>query len=377
MKIVHICTNNPYIDGWGYQENLLPLYLSKEGIESVVIASNKLPKDFLNGKIYPLGEYYLDGVKVIRIRCTKIKTSLTFTHGLYKTLQKEKPDVIFHHNPNFTSLVLCSIYCQRNNIKMLVDNHADLINCNKNKLYQLIYYRFMVGGITNLFQKPIYKYYGVTHSRCDFLANNFGVSKNKIEFLPIGVDVDTVSTLNCKEKIREKYKFQPDDIIITSGGKMGKGKGTPELIKCIHALHKKNNKIKLLLFGKFEDKETESMIQNMDFITVEGWCDRIKTLELIKMSDLACWPIHHTTLCEDAVACKTPLLLRETKTTEHLIEGNGFFMKNGNYDELYYYISQFINLKEEEKKQIEYHSQIMYDKLSYHTIAKQVIKDSK
>ena len=62
----------------------------------------------------------------------------------------------------------------------------------------------MVGGITNLFQKPIYKYYGVTHSRCDFLANNFGVSKNKIDFLPIGVDVDTVSTLSCKEKIRKK-----------------------------------------------------------------------------------------------------------------------------------------------------------------------------
>ena len=39
MRIVHICISAPYIDGWGYQENLLPRYLQKAGTENYVIAS--------------------------------------------------------------------------------------------------------------------------------------------------------------------------------------------------------------------------------------------------------------------------------------------------------------------------------------------------
>ena len=62
MKILHVCMNTPYIDGWGYQENLLPHYLNKIGVDSVVISSDVLPKRYLNGHKYPLGESFVEGI---------------------------------------------------------------------------------------------------------------------------------------------------------------------------------------------------------------------------------------------------------------------------------------------------------------------------
>lgn len=375
MKILHVCMNVPYMDGWGYQENLLPLYLYKEGVDSVVVSSAKLPPLYLKGHCYPVGETYIDGVKIIRIKCYRIKNALTFTRGLYKTLKKEKPDVIMHHNPNFTSLVVSSIYCQLNGIKMVVDNHADYINCVQNKLYQFIFYRLMVGTVTNIFSGPIIKYYGVTYSRCDFLRDVFCVKKSKIDFLPIGTDEDLVEKLPSKEEIRDSFNVPQDSFVVITGGKMGKGKGTPNLIRAIEKLADKGHNIKLILFGLFEDNDTEKMSQDVPFAKSYGWCDRERTLQLLKMADVACWPIHHTTLCEDAIACGTPLIIRETQTTKHLIEGNGEYVRNGTEEELEEAISKFLKLDIEGKKDISKAVRKMQQKLSYHSIAKKLIND--
>ena len=367
--------NVPYMDGWGYQENLLPLYLYKEGVDSVVVSSAKLPPHYLNGHQYPVGEKYIDGVKVIRIKCYRVKKALTFTRGLYKTLKRESPDVIMHHNPNFTSLVVSSIYCQFNGIKMVVDNHADYINCVQNKFYQFVFYRLMVGTVTNLFSRPIVKYYGVTYGRCDFLRDVFCVNKSKIDFLPIGTDEDEVKKLPDKTEIRGRLALPQDAYVVVTGGKMGKGKGTIDLIKAVSNIVNKGYYIKLILFGIFEDADTEIMAKLSPFTTLYGWCDREMTLQLLKVADLACWPIHHTTLCEDSIACGTPLLIRKTQTTKHLIEGNGEYVKNGSEGELEESIMRFLNLDAEEKVKMSIAVKEMQRKLSYHSVAKKLIND--
>lgn len=378
MIIVHICLTSAYIEGWGYQENLLPEYLCKAGTDNYIITSNNVFPTYISQeakeKIVAKGtKYKVGNVTIHKISGKRVSSSVLIPYGLKDKLEELKPDVIFHHGVSITTLPIVTKYVSRHKCKLFVDNHADEINMSKNKLWVIFYYKFL-SRLSCLIRKATYtKFYGVTNSRCDFINKYFGVPKSKIELLPIGADTDLADTLNSKKELREKYHLSPDEKVVVSGGKMGISKGTLNLINAIEelgAIHK----IRLILFGKFEDNETSKLAKSKDFVTIYGWCDRIKTLELLKLADVACWPIHHTTLNEDSIAVETPLIIRKTRTTEHLVDGNGEWLEIGSKDELYEAIDLFFN---NNKDNYIASCRILKEKLSYNNIAQIIITASK
>lgn len=380
MKIVHISISAPFIDGWGYQENLLTSYLQKAGTENYVIASatdfpNYLKPEIINEIKSKGNNYNLSGIIVRRIATKKITTSFVYTKGLKVVLEEIQPDVIFHHNFNCTSMPICARFAKRHQIPMVCDNHADDINMSNNRLWVWLYYKVLIRGASMIYKNQIYKAYGVTHSRCDFIRDYYGLSKDKIDFLPIGADVDEAETIVEKDKLRTEFAFNTTDFLVVSGGKMGKGKGTDQLIKAVESLQQTYPQIKLILFGKFEDMDTANQAESSKATRVFGWCDRIKTLELLKLADVACWPIHHTTLIEDAVSVCTPIINRKTGTTEHLIDGNGFGVIAGTKDELEGALSKMLNQSLEEKIIMQDACVRMRQRISYHTIAYKILQD--
>ena len=142
MKIVHICLSAPYVDKWGYQENLLPEYLQRNGIENHIITSNDNLPVYLNkemkeeiikkGNLYSIGN-----IKIHKIKGKKITTSFLIPFGLMNKIEDIAPDVIFHHNVSITTLPIVSKYARKHKCKLFVDNHADEINMSKNKLWVL------------------------------------------------------------------------------------------------------------------------------------------------------------------------------------------------------------------------------------------------
>ena len=380
MKIVHICLSAPYVDGWGYQENLLPEYLHKLDTENHVITSNDNHPDYLNAKlkkeIIAKGDKYQYGnVTIHKIKCKKVSSSMFIPYGLENKLRELRPDVIFHHNVSITTLPIVSKYAKKHNCKLFVDNHADEINMSKNKLWILLYYKFLSRLACRIRKDTFTKFFGVTNSRCEFINKYFGVPTDNIELLPIGADTNMAETLSSKEELRKKYGFSQDEKIIITGGKMGVYKGTINLISAVEECGVQN--LKLVLFGKFEDEQTLELAKSKSFITIYGWCDRTKTLELLKLADVACWPIHHTTLNEDAIAVDTPLIIRKTGTTRHLIDGNGIWLENGNKEELKNAIKSFYDKKEEIVSSILLSCKKMKEYISYNNIAKRVIGYSK
>lgn len=380
MKIVHVSISGPFIDNWGYQVNLLTKYLQKVGVKNFVVASaNDFPiylKREVIEEIRAKGNNYdLDGVTVRRIPTKQISTSFIITKGLKDVLEDIQPNVIFHHNFNCTSMPICARYAKKHEIPMVVDNHADYINMTKNKLWQWFYYKFLIGLSCKLYNRQIYKAYGVTHSRCDFIHDYYGVTREKIDFLPIGADVDIANTISPKLELRNKYGFKETDFIVVSGGKMGKGKGTDSLIRAVESLSSSYPQLKIVLFGSFEDKEVDELAQQSNVASVYGWCDRIKTLELLKMADVACWPIHHTTLIEDAVSVCTPVINRKTGTSEHLIDGNGIWIKTGTEDEIRTALIGLLNQTKEQRDCMCTKCDMMKQTISYHTVTNKLLKD--
>lgn len=378
MKIVHICISAPYIDGWGYQENLLPKYLNYEGTENHVIASYNDFPEYLNKKqisdICEKGlEYDFDGIKIHRIKTTRVTSSLLITHNLYKVLKKINPDVIFHHNINSTTLSIASLYSTNNKCLLFVDNHADEINMSNNKLWIFLYHKFCVRLVCKSIQNVVCKFYGVTLSRCHFINKYYHVCEQKIELLPIGADTNYSDTIESISVLRNRYGYTKEDCIIVSGGKMGIHKGTDKLIEAIEDLNNKRANIKLILFGKFEDEYSFKKAQSLSNIKIFEWCDRKKTLELLKLSDIACWPIHHTTLIEDAISVCTPLILRKTTTTEHLIDNNGIWLNECSKDGLSVAIEEILEKKSHFPNNYKHSCEDMKNKISYQTIARMVM----
>lgn len=379
MKIVHICSV-AYIDGWGYQDNLLPEYMMKAGHDVVVISSaNHFPsflKEEEKQKIINNGtEYYYEGVHIYRNRTELTSSNYTFVwHGLSNVLNIEQPDVIYHHGINSSSMLCCWRYVRKHEkCRLFIDSHADHINESPNKIWNL-FIRILMKSCVRIVQNQVTKFYGVTPGRCEYLADVYGAPRSKIDLYPLGFDSYSINSITeSKESLRKKYKINPDSFVVLSGGKMGEDKGTLSLIHAVNDVKKLNKDVKLLLFGRFTDSQTDKLANSNDYTYIQGWCDRRKTLELIKLSDVACWPVHHTTLIEDAVGSGIPIVIRKTPNTSHLIDGNGVFVIQGSEEELCESISHIIDNYSE----FETNAKTFCNKFDYRILVEKFEKDVK
>lgn len=340
MKIVHI--TGIYVDGWGYQENLLPQYQHQAGNDVIIIADNDhlsyMNNPSLAETILKKGnEYWIDGIKVYKIKTYfNTITASFFCKGLYKILEREKPDIIFHHNVNVSTLTVAAKYKRRHPwIRLYADNHVDWINETKNRFWHFFYYDLVLPLQVKMLGEKVDYYIGVTPLRCKYLNNVFGVPRNKVRFLPIGCDTYQAAGISDPTMVlREKYGLSEASFVVASGGKIDRTKGTLELIATCKKLKDEGDDIKLVLFGKI-DEEVSAEAEKYDWITRFGWCDRRTTLSILKMADVACWPWLHTTLIEDSVACGTPLVVKMSDNVSHFAhEEAGVFMKSGDKDEL-------------------------------------------
>lgn len=371
MKIVHI--THHYIDGWGYQDNLLPLYQHLQGDDVVVISDNDhlgyLQNSTLAANIRAKGEAYtIQGVRIRKIKCY-INTSNTslLCQGLYRILLQEQPQLILHHGVDSSTMVVAASYKLRHHaVRLYVDNHADPINESRNRLWDMCYNRLLLSATTRILGNVVDRYLGVTPLRCHYLHHKFGIPHSRIAFLPIGCDTRGAEAMHTdRATLRHHYGITPEAFVIASGGKMDASKGTLDLIAAVESLQQEMPHLHLLLFGKADERVRQSA-DGKPFITLLGWCDRATTLSLFSLADAACWPLLHTTLIEDAVACCKPLIVKSSSNVSHFErEGNGIFLHKGDSAELSDAIRTIHNLYPNYTKT----SQTARLKYSYDTIA--------
>lgn len=369
IKILHICLSGQYIDGWGYQENLLPHYLSKQGTENIVITSaNHFPSYLPARKIEEIKakgvDYLFDGVRIIRIPTKNPTESLAFAPSLYSVICDVAPDVIFHHGVVFSTLEIVRRYIKKHSATLFIDNHADELNMSHNAIWRFVYHKIANRLACQRILPFVKTFYGVSPGRCNFLKKYYSIPSNKVSLLPIGADDELANQIPSKDELRKKYGFNVNDKIVVSGGKMGKDKGTDVLISVVEKIP-----CRLVLFGSFSDDETKSKAEKSHNTMVFGWCDRVRTLELLRLADVACWPVHHTTLIEDAVSVETPLLVRKTENTSHLVDGNGMWTSVGTLqcDLNTFFTKDSFSLKESAKAKRK--------EISYAAIAKRLLSE--
>lgn len=372
MKIVHV--THHYIDGWGYQDNLLPKYQQKSGHEVVVLTENShLPLSCKEDVIRKGDDYYDGDVRVRKFK-SYINTGNSgfICSGLYKLLKQEKPDLIFHHGVDSSSMVVSAYYKKKHKGCLLfVDNHVDEINQSKNKLWLTFINRLWLPSVVRLLSALIDFFWGVTPLRCEYLKKVFKAPPGKVGLLPFGGDTEVIDNITDNTKyLREKYNIPSSSIVLVSGGKMDASKGTVSLIHVFNKLKSEYPRLHLVLFGK-ADQEVKSLAEDSQGVTLIGWCNRLDTLSLLKLSDVAIWPLLHTTLIDDAISVGTPLIVRKSGNVSHYaVSRNGIYLEIGDEKELEESLGRVLDVSF--YKMIKGNAVVLAGKYSYENIVKLV-----
>lgn len=381
MKIVHICVSGVYTEGWSYQENLLSKYHAKLGNEVTLIANKLVYND--GKKVETEESDYIneDGVKVIRLAEKSGKPLSKFQKypDLYKTIEKEKPDILFVHSCQFLDSKQIVKYKKIHpKVKVYIDNHADYSNSatnwiSRNVLHKIIWKRCAQSllPVTEIF-------YGVMPSRVEFLEKMYGLPKSKVKLLVMGADDEKTEAAlkpEIKENIRAKYKIDPEDFLIITGGKIDEAKKqTLLLMQAVNDLKMPN--VKLLVFGSvvdnLKDEVNKLCSPNVQYI---GWIDSKMTDQYFAAADLVVFPGRHSVFWEQVAGLGIPMVCKYWDGTTHVdVGGNIKFIYEDKTEEIACVLKKIV-----ENKDVYFQMKLIAEErgrkaFSYYDIAKRSIE---
>ena len=337
MKIVHLCLSCFYIDGYSYQENLLPKYHQFMGNEVGIIAS-LMSFDSNGDRIYlPHGSVYKNecGIQVSRLdfkKPARLSKILRMYKSTYQSIKEFAPDIIFMHGVQFKDVSEVIKYMKKHpNVKLFVDNHSDFSNSATNWISKNIQHKILWRYYAKKLEPYVEKFYGVLPARVDFLINMYGLPKEKVELLVMGADDELVEKAEhpaVKKKIREKCNINQDDFLIMTGGKIDSWKKQTLLL--MDAVNQINNpKVKLVVFGSVtEELKSEVEKRCSDSVQYIGWIKAEDSYEYFAASDLVVFPGRHSVFWEQVAGQGIPMICKWWEGTTHVdCGGNVLFLK--------------------------------------------------
>ena len=347
MRIVHVCLNGPYTEGFGYQENLLTKYHKHLGHEVIILANDCKWITFGQMRCSRVKENYTNenGIQVRRLIPVfgTLGRKLGIYSGFFRMLKELRPDVIFFHGPQSLSILSAVKYKKKINPRafILVDNHADWTNSARNFFSRNVLHKGIWRFVIKMAEPYVEKFYGVLPLRCDFLRQVYKISESKIELLLMGADdeeliLDKERRNQIRKEIREKLKVEQSDFLVITGGKIDKFKWqTLLLMKAVTKLEELP--LKLVIFGTV-DKELKTefdKLLNSDRIIYIGWLNQKQIYEYLVASDFAVFPGRHSVLWEQVVALGIPAAYKYIPGHQHVdLGGNCVFLYEDSEEEI-------------------------------------------
>lgn len=172
MKILHICLANLYIEGMGYQENIIPFFHAEEGNEVFVITARAKHLSVEQSE----KEHYRDNIRIQYKERGGCFSRYGRFPGLYKELEAFAPDIIFVHGGQFISLHAVTKYCKKNRkVRLYIDQHADYYNTPVDSFRRKTAARYLYGHFIRKAARYTEKFWGVTPWRCQYLNDACGL----------------------------------------------------------------------------------------------------------------------------------------------------------------------------------------------------------
>ena len=382
MKIVHLCLASPFLEGWGYQENILAKTHAHFGMDVTVITfknsnsvtvKNSTNKDERENKDYRI--IYLHQQQGY------IGLHLKNYEGVYTALIDECADIVFVHGGQFLALKEVVRFCRNNpHVRMYIDQHGDYYNTPVNTIKKKIIHKIIFKYWMQKAVPYTSRFWGVTPWRCQYLHEVYGIPEEKIGLLVMGGDDDYIHFDELPElriSIRKQLDISNEDFVIITGGKIDRTKNIHLLIRAVQRLN--NNKIKIIVFGQ-PSTDIEDEICNLSkhpAVRNIGWLESTKVYDYYLAADLAFFPGTHSVLWEQAAACGIPMVVKDWEGMHHLdVGGNCRFVQAESEDEYLNIIQEIVNDKDTYDQMKNIATSKAVKEFSYKEIAKRAIEEA-
>ena len=345
MKILHLCLSNFYIDGYGYQENMLVAEHVRAGYKVHVLASTETFGPGGTLTYLDPGSYFgSDGAVVERLPYRFASISLLARKvraypGLSTRLAEIAPDVIIFHGLCGYSLLEVARYVKKNPQTVLhADSHEDFNNSARTWVSKWILHFLFYRTIFQMSLPAIHSVSCISKETESFVLDFYGCPPAKAQFLPLGGTVFSDAQYHqLRKAARAKYQWSDEQRIFVQSGKFDNAKRLLDSLAAFSALPDQN--LRLVLAGVFMDdvkEAAEELVRKDSRIVKLGWLDTQGLTSLLIGADVYLQPGSQSATMQMAVCCRKPVIVADVISHRALISSNGWLVSSNQslYDAL-------------------------------------------
>lgn len=383
MKIVHV--EDFFHPNAGYQINILPKYMVKQGHSVTIITSEmeKIPehlttffgRDDIRKQDMKYSE--LTGVDIIRLPLKDfISGRAVFTRQLFKTIKYLKPDVLYVHGNDTLTAIRCLLRLKKLNCPIVLDSHMlEMASINKfSKIFRIFYKAFFtpiiirneIPVIRTQDDPYVEKHLGIPLKQCPWIS----VGSDTILFHP---DKD------IRYKFRKEYKIHENDFVVVYTGKLDDAKGGKFLAEAFIEKfnNSKNKKVVLVVVGNTSGeygKQVEEVFEKSQNKIIRFATQKyIDLAQFYQAADLSVFPKQCSLSFYDAQACGLPVISEDNNINiARLQKDNGFNFISGDINDFRSKIVKCIEMDEVKFNEISQNAfGFVRDNYNYEIIARQ------
>ena len=341
MRILHLCLSCFYIDGYNYQENILPRINHEDGHDVRILASTETYVDNLHLGYVEHREYVTEyGVPIKRLPYVKVGTHFStikirkYPH-VYEEIAAFAPDVILSHDLGYWSLLDVIRYKQDHPaVKFYADTHAAYYNSGTNWLSLHVLHRMLYRPLIQEALPYLEKYWYVGIGEKKFSREVYGVPERMMEFYPLGGTLFS-NEVYAEKRTRRRMELglAPDELLMVHSGKMDVLKRTAELLRAFVAVP--GLRAKLAVIGSISaDMEDilRPLLEGDSRVVYLGWKSAEDLLEYLCAADLYCQPGSVSATMQNAICCGCPVLSFPHESYVETLDCSEFFWVRSQVD---------------------------------------------
>jgi glycosyltransferase involved in cell wall biosynthesis len=338
----------------GYLGNMLPRYLVRFGVEVHLVTLDLPPyyqiKDFKETYSAFIGAREMKAGSVesydgytLHIMAHRRLLGYMRMEGLWKKLRTIRPDIVYSQAAIGWIPLHAALLKPLLGYKLFTGSHTtastfplarNTMRSRYRERIQCFFTRFIPGRLVSLASQICY---GPTKDCAEIAWRFFGVQRNKVKVLHLGVDTDfffPVSTdllVEERKQLRRELGFSDDDIVCVYSGKMTEVKNALILAEAIDRLRSEGYPYRGLLIG---DGVQKKQISEHDACVVLDFMPYQMLAGYYRASDIGVWPTNESISMLDAAACGIPLIVSDGIIYREHVDGNGLVYHMNSLEDL-------------------------------------------
>lgn len=335
VKIVLI--NDYFAAKMGYNENVLPRALAKQGADVHLVTSDLQPpfpnyehayQPFLGPRQQPIGRQQLDGFVLHRL-AHGIEGHGVYMRRLYQTLASLRPEIVQCGALPSLSTYQAVVSRAVLGYKLFVEEHTHWSvfrvprGMHRRALFAL--YRSTMGRLLGAATERCYV---IGPDVARIVVQYAGYPRAKVDLCPLGVDtdlfhpVDSSADLDERRALRAQLGFTDDEVVCIYSGRFTEDKNPRCLALAVARLRDQGYLYRALFVGAGAP-EYVNELRSYPGCIVHPFVEWRDLPRFYRAADIGVWPRQESTSQLDAAACGLPLVLSNRVEVRERVEGNG------------------------------------------------------